>query len=249
VSASCIYEGTIRHRRYAVRRREFEHRIALAYVDLDELPLLLDGWLTRPGPGLLRFRRRDYLGEATTPLSDAVREVVHAQTGARPAGPVRILAHLRSFEHCFNPVSFYYCLDPDGRGIDAVVAHVTNTPWGERHAYVLRDAGDSSRLLSASFTKRLHVSPFMEMDHTYTSRLTAPGRTLSVHIESHRHGVLQFDATLALRRVELTRAAAARMLVRYPFATVRVLALIYAHGLRLRLAGVSSYPHPRRQAT
>jgi DUF1365 family protein len=62
VTASCIYEGTIRHRRYAVRGREFVHRIALAYLDLDELPHLLDGRLVRRRPGLLRFRRRDYLG-------------------------------------------------------------------------------------------------------------------------------------------------------------------------------------------
>ena len=74
------------------------------------------------------------------PLADAVRDLVEERTGARPAGPIRLLTHLRSFGHCFNPVSFYYCFDPAGERVEAVVAEVTNTPWGERHAYVLERA-------------------------------------------------------------------------------------------------------------
>ena len=68
MSASAFYEGHIRHRRFAVRNHEFRYRVAMAYVDLDELPSLLRGRLTRSAPGLVRFRRRDYLGDPTTPL-------------------------------------------------------------------------------------------------------------------------------------------------------------------------------------
>ncbi len=117
-TVSCLYEGTIRHRRRAPEN-EFRHRITLAYIDLDELPQLLGGRLLRPGPGLLRFRRADYLGEAATPLRDAVRERVQALAGERPAGPVRLLTQLRSYGVCFNPVSFYYCFDPTGRATGA----------------------------------------------------------------------------------------------------------------------------------
>ncbi len=167
-TASCIYEGAIRHRR-TEPRREFRHRLALFYLDLDELPSLLDGRLTAARPGLLRFRRRDYLGPATRPLDHAVRDAVETHTGARPAGPVRVLTQLRSFGHYFNPVSFYYCLDGAGEQVEAVVAEVTNTPWGERHAYVLPGGW-------GSFDKALHVSPFMGMDHRYTARACAAGR-------------------------------------------------------------------------
>jgi DUF1365 family protein len=245
VSSSCIYEGTIRHRRFAVRPYEFTHRLALAYVDLDELPRLLDGRLTARRPGLLRFRRRDYLGDRATSLPQAVRDAVHAHSGRRPDGPVRVLTQLRSWGHCFNPVSFYYCFDPAGEHIEAVIAEVTNTPWGERYCYVLAPEPVSTGVLGGEFDKALHVSPFMDMDHRYTWRLTPPAQTLSVQIESRRAGALQFDATLALRRYELTRASVARMTVRYPLATVRVLALIYAHALRLRLKGVPVHPRPR----
>ena len=102
------------------------------------------------------------------------------RTGSRPEGPVRLLTHLRYFGHCFNPVSFYYCFERAGERVRAAVAHVTNTPWGERHAYVMPAAGISDHgtasLVRASFEKQLHVSPLMGMDHVYDCRMTDPAR-------------------------------------------------------------------------
>jgi uncharacterized protein len=243
VSSSCIYEGIIRHRRVEPQR-EFSHRLALAYLDLEELPRLLDGRLVSTRPGLVRFLRQDYLGDPAVPLDRAVRALVSERTGARPAGPIRLLTHPRSFGHSFNPVSFYYCFEPSGDRVQAVVAEVTNTPWGERHAYVLGSAAASGRAMEAQLEKAMHVSPFMGMDHRYHIRASTPGRTLSVHIGSSRAGTTVFDATLSLHRRELTRASMARTTVRYPFATLRVLALIYAHALGLKLAGAPVHPHP-----
>jgi len=244
VSESCIYTGTIRHRRLEPRK-EFHHRLALAYIDLDELSGLLGGSLLARGPGPLRFRRRDYLGDPAGPLQVAVRDRVSELSGARPEGPIRLLTQLRSWGMCFNPVSFYYCLDRSGDRVQAVLVEVTNTPWGERQSYLMAPGDGDSPMLRGGFAKELHVSPFMGMDHVYEARATQPGVTLSVHIESLRAGTPVFDATLAMERTELTRASAARMTARYPFATARVLALIYGHAFGLKLAGVRVHPHPR----
>ena len=239
---SAIYTGTIRHRRFAVRRHEFRYRIAMAYVDLDELPGLLGGRLVRSRPGLVRFRRGDYLGDPAVPLAEAVRTLVAERLGDAPQGPIRLLTHLRTFGHCFNPVSFYYCFAPDGERLEAIVAEVTNTPWGERHAYVL-EAGEP--IPQGGFDKALHVSPFMPMDQRYTWRAPAPGATLSVQIESSREGRRAFDATLGLQRGPLTRRSLARVTARHPAATLRMLALIYGHAVALKLKGVPVQPHPR----
>ena len=243
MTSSCLYAGTIRHRRRDPDK-EFSHRLTLAYVDLDELPSLLRGCLLRPWPGLLRFRRRDYLGDPNQPLDAAVRDRVHELSGVRPDGPIRVLTQLRSWGLCFNPVSFYYCLDARGQRVAAVLAEVTNTPWGDRHSYLLRRQG-SETVLRGRFAKQLHVSPFMGMDHVYEARATAPARSVSVYIESLREGSAVFDATLALQRVPLTTASAARLSARYPLATARVLALIYGHAVGLKLAGARVHPHPR----
>jgi len=245
--ASCLYEGTIRHRR-AAPHSEFRHRITLAYLDLDELPQLLGGRLLRRRPGLLRFRRADYLGDPAVALDDSVRARVQALAGERPTGPVRVLTQLRSCGVCFNPVSFYYCFAADGARLDHVLAEVTNTPWGERHAYVLSDRRDGSRLIAGEFGKELHVSPFFGMDHRYHARAAVPGPALSVHIENEHRGAIVFDATLSLRRRELTHRTAARMTVTRPLPGARVLALIYGHALALRLKGARIHPHPAAAA-
>jgi uncharacterized protein len=235
-TASCIYEGTISHRR-AKPERQFVHRLALMYLDLAELPDLLGGRLLAPRPGAARFRRRDYFGDPRIELDTAVRDHVSMRLGRRPDGPIRLLTQLRSFGHCFNPVSFYYCLEDGGERIDAVLAEVTNTPWGERHAYVV--PGGVGRL-----DKALHVSPFFAMQQEYVCRAGVPGRALSIRIESYERGSRVFEAALALRRRELTHDSLRRMTARYPLAAIRVLALIYGHAVGLALAGAKLHPHP-----
>ena len=243
MTASALYEGTVRHRRFAVREHGFRHRLSLVLIDLDELPGLLGGRLVDPRPGLVRFRRGDYLGDPATPLPDAVRALVARRTGRpAPTGPVRVLTQLRTFGHCFNPVSFYYCHAADDT-LRAVVAEVTSTPWAQRHAYVL-EAG-AGPVHVGTFAKSLHVSPFMGMDQHYVWRTTAPAAahpTLSVHIETREAGARAFDATLALRRRPLTRRTLARAVLRHPAATLRVQALIYGHAAALAAKRVPIHP-------
>jgi uncharacterized protein len=235
---------------------EFDYPLFMAYLDLDELPACFDGrWLcSARRPALAWFRRSDYLGDPRVPLAEAVRGLVDERTGTRPDGPIRLLTHLRYFGKSFNPVSFYYCFDRDGERVRAVVADVTNTPWGERHAYVMNvehaaDHGTVS-LMRARLDKQLHVSPLMGMDHVYDWRLTEPAEQLLVHIESHRSdragGASVFDATLTLGRRELTPGALRSALLRYPFLTARILARIYGHALRLKLRGARYFPHPQK---
>jgi uncharacterized protein len=233
---TAFYEGTVRHRRHTVRERTFRHRISMAYIDLGELPDVLDGRLAR------RFRRADFLGDPAVPLDRAVRARVAAATGETPGGPIGVLTQLRAFGHCFNPVSFYYCHRPDGT-LHSVVAEVTNTPWGERSSYVLLADG-AGPVEHGAFTKALHVSPFMPMDQHYVWSTTRPGPgnpMLSVHIASAGNDDDKaFDATLKLRRRPLSR----RALARHAASTLKVLPLIYAHALVLAVRRVPVHPHP-----
>jgi DUF1365 family protein len=252
---SCLYEGGVRHRRFDEPADEFRYPLFMAYLDLDELPGLFDGMplVSARRAALARFRRADYLGDPCVPLKDAVWSLVGERTGSRPDGPVRLLTHMRCFGHCFNPVSFYYCFDRAGERVVAVVAEVTNTPWGERHAYVMsvdRSADHGTlRLMRGQFSKRLHVSPLMGMDHTYDWRLSEPAGQLLVHIESHRpDGQSVFDATLSLRRREISPRSLADTLTRYPFLTLRIMTRIYSHALALKLRGATYFPHPGNRA-
>lgn len=246
--ASAIYEGTIRHRRFEPVEHSFSYRFFLPYLDLGELPRVLDpfpGWSARRG-ALARFSRRDFMGDPARPLDACARDAVEAATGDRPGGPVRLLGGLRYLGHSFNPVSFYYCFDPAGERVEAVVADVENIPWGERHAYVLDRGAREGTVLCDEMDKSLHVSPLMGMDQTYAFRATEPGERLAVHIESRPRGGQgkSFDATLNLRRREFSRPLMASLLARYPAMSLQVVARIYAQSARLKLKGARYFPHP-----
>jgi uncharacterized protein len=263
MSASAVYEGWIRHRRFEPVEHEFRYRLFLMYLDLDELPRLLDRYplwsARRPAPA--RFRRADFMGDPDRPLAECARDVVEEQIGARPAGPVRMLANLRTLGHVFNPVCFYYCFDAAGEQVEAVVADVNNIPWGERHPYVLARDGRQGTVLAQELDKALHVSPLMAMDQTYAFRASEPGNRLSVQIESRPVQRVDplvgeqnvspaggsgkaFDATLSMRRRELSGLLLSRMLLRYPAMSLQVVAKIYAQTLRLKLKGAPYFPHP-----
>jgi DUF1365 family protein len=247
---SALYQGWVRHRRKAPTGHAFRYRLFMLYLDLDELPGVFDGtrlWSARR-PALAWFRRKDYLGPTALPLDEAVRARVEAETGVRPDGPVRMLTHLRYFGYCMNPVTFYYCFDRHGTQLCYVVAEINNTPWDERHAYVL-DVAESRREGRAHhwhFGKAFHVSPFMPMDMDYEWRFDEPGKGLHVHMENLRGGDRVFDATLDLERRPITAKALNRALLAHPFMTLKVATMIYWHALKLLLKRVPFHAHPAK---
>jgi DUF1365 family protein len=247
--ASAVYEGVVSHRRHGPSPHEFRYRVAQLYLDLDELDqVFAHRWFWSVGRrNLAQFRRSDYLGSAATPLRDAVLDRVSDATGIRPRGPIRLLTHLRYAGHSFNPVSLYYCYAADGTALEAIVAEITNTPWHERHTYVLavHSAQPRGAALQWAFAKAFHVSPFIPMDRAYDWRFTVPGKSLEVHMGVLRAGQREFDASLALRRRPLTGASLSRVLLRFPLMTTQVVTAIYWNALRLWLKGTPIYGHPK----
>lgn len=244
---SCLYVGRVRHRRFRPVEHAFEVPLFMTYLDLAELDEVFRGrWLwSARRPALARFRREDHLGDPEAPLDEVVRDLVAERSGCRPDGPVRLLTHLRYAGFVFNPVSFFYCYDRAGR-LDSIVADVTNTPWNERHQYVLpaRGARGPLRFLTS---KEFHVSPFMEMDLDYAWTFGEPGERLALRIENRAPGGRPlFDATLALRRREISGASLAATLARFPLMTLQVVAAIYWQAFWLHRKGAPTFAHPAR---
>lgn len=246
---SCIYSGRVSHHRVSPVSHRFSYRIFMLMLDLDELTTVFKGrWFwSCQRPNLAWFNRRDHYGNPDTGLADAIRDLVETRTGRRPAGPVRLLTHLRYFGHCFNPVSFYFCYEENKRSLQVIVAEVNNTPWGERYMYVLPcDAGTDGKIHRFELRKNFHVSPFMPMDIDYQWHFSDPGDRLQVFMRNIHQGKVMFDATLAFKRQDASAWNLAINLVRHPLVTLKVVAAIHFQALKLWLKGVPFYTHPRK---
>ena len=181
---------------------------------------LYDGSATEP-------LRADHYGDATLPLDQSIRDLVAAQAGFRPAGPIRLLTHFRYCGYGFNPLSAYYCYGTDGE-LQAIVLEVSNMPWREMHHYVLtRGSPIANGGYKFEFAKAFHVSPFLPMDMAYRCRLAPPGPRLAFALENWRQGARCFDAHLSFQRVAITSRSLARVLAIDPLATLRVTTLIH----------------------
>jgi DUF1365 family protein len=238
---SALYEGTIVHHRRAPVDHRFSYRLALPLVDLDELDQLcrLHPLWSVERRNIVSFWRRDYLSDRAGPLKDAVHDLVEEQLGRRPDGRVAMLAHPRTWGWLFNPITLYYCFDEAGARVEALVAEVTNTPWHERHVYVVGGAGRHR------FPKEMHVSPFFGMDMDYELTYGEPGDRLSLSMRAVRGNDTLFDSGLRLERREADRRALGGLVWGAPFPTMRVSGAIYRQALALWRAGAPFVPHPR----
>jgi DUF1365 family protein len=247
---SRLYTGTLRHRRHLPREHAFSYRVFMPYLHLGELDevLAMSPLWTRGRWGAASFLREDFHGDPELSLDSAVRRTVEAETGERPAGPIYLLGNLRYFGFQMNPIACYYCFDEDGETLKHLVAEVTNTPWNERHSYVLT-AEPGERILRQRFDKAFHVSPFNPMAMRYDWRSNVPGERLAIHLENHSDRGREFDATLALAAEPLSRAAMHRVLWQFPLMTGKVALGIYYEAFKLFLKRVPLYPHPGTTST
>ncbi|MGD2096233.1 MAG: DUF1365 domain-containing protein [Desulfobacterales bacterium] len=249
---SCIYEGTVRHRRFRPTPNMFQYRLFFMYLDLTELPHVFDVhplWSYRR-PNIAYFRRRDHFGDPQKPIDVAVRDLVTEKTGLQPEGPIRMLTHLRYFGYCFNPATFYYCYDIADSKVETIIVEIHNTPWGEVHCYVLGREDNEHPVKNwrrHRFAKGFHVSPFIDMNIDYDWRFREPDASIRVHMVDYENEELLFDASLALKRREITPWALTDVLIKYPLMTAKVTTMIYWQALRLLLKKTPLLVHPKKR--
>jgi uncharacterized protein len=244
---SCIYKGQVNHRRFEPHAHSFTYSLFMMYVDLEELPTLFNKHfaLSHNKPGLAAFYRKDHHGNESTSLADSIRSLVKQRTGDTIEGSIRLLTHFRYFGYVFNPISLYFCYDKNNVGVTHVVAEVTNTPWKQQHCYVLAGHTDGNTFTTPEHHKDFHVSPFMNMDMNYRWHIQIPNESLNVRIENIKDQSKLFDASINLKKLELTSSNLSKTLLNFPLMTIKVVSAIHFQALKLWLKGIKYVPHPK----
>ncbi len=259
---SCLYDCSVMHHRLAPKQHHFDYGIFQFCLDLDELDTLSTRlrFFHRNRPALYRFNDADHLPipkaeRGTQNVEPEARNVASHLLGAKatllawiasqglslpPDTRVLLLTHCRVFGYIFNPVSFYFCLDAQDRPLCAV-AEVGNT-FGEQKPFLLGPEHlDTDGCFRRIVPKHFYVSPFFPLDLSFDFKLRVPVERLDIHIDDREGDRTVLLTALTGRRIPLTDANLARLTLKYPLITLRVITLIHWHALKLWWKNIPSH--------
>lgn len=237
---SCLYRGSVMHRRHKGRSHHFRYRLFWGLFDLDELPSLSSRLhlFTYNAANLFSLFESDHGSGAAVPLRRQVNDILAEQGVVLGGGRVFLFCLPRTFGYSFNPISLYFCHDAAGRLV-AVIYQVHNT-FGGRHNYV-QIVTEDSPTLRHDCTKDFYVSPFLDMGLHYKFKITPPGEKISVGIRVEENGTPVLDAVLTGKALPLTDLNLLRLAITVPAVTMKVMTAILWQATRLRLKGIR--PH------
>lgn len=242
--SSCLYTGTVMHRRFKPHAHRLNYRVFWCLLDLDELPHLPSRlrFFSLKGFNLFGFRNADHGDGSDRPLRAQVEAHLATAGIDLGGGAIRLLCMPRLLGFVFNPISVYYCYDRGG-ALKALLYQVHNT-FGQRHSYLIPVDSKPGEPLEQRCLKAFYVSPFMDMDIAYRFRVQPPDKRVALVIESSdAQGPVLF-ASLAGERHALTDAALLRAFLSFPFMTLKVVAGIHWEALNLWIKGMRLRPRP-----
>ena len=250
VASSCLYLGRVVHQRLLPFRHRLVYRVFSLFVSLDELPELSHRLrlFSHNRWNLFSFQDRDHGPRDGSALRPWIEGQLAEAGIDLEGGPVRLLCFPRILGYVFNPLTIWFCYHRSGH-LAALLYEVSNT-FGQQHSYLI--AVDPARPPGApirqSCRKALYVSPFIAMEATYRFRLSEPGQRLAVLIrQSTAEGELLLAAQNGRRR-RLDDPALLRVFLAYPLMTLKVIAAIHWHALRLWRKGAKVLPRPAAPA-
>lgn len=235
---SAIYQGKVFHARHYPKKHAFSYNIFLLWLHLDEVVTLEQQvrFFSASAWAPLHFRRSDYLGDATMPLKQAVLAKMSQLAGEPLTGEVYFLGQVRTFGLYFSPVNFYYLRQPDGQ-YSHTLAEVSNTPWQDRHCYLVDLAHQQDS------EKKLHVSPFNPMDMQYKWNIAQPSERLTLSLKCVKQ-ITHLDTSLNLKRSQMNSKSVCNVLLKIPSMTVKTIFGIYWQATKLFIKRVPFYAHP-----
>ncbi|MEK9771622.1 MAG: DUF1365 domain-containing protein [Nitrosomonadales bacterium] len=240
-----IYQGTVSHSRLFPKKHSFKYTVHYLYIDLDHYSTLFkkNFFYSVDKFNFASISRKNYLGKTSQSIKQSVIQLLQKSLNLKFSGKIFLLTTPSFFGYCFNPVSFYYCYEKTQ--LVAIISHITNTPWGEKYAYIHDCRKKDSEIHKFKIRKNFHVSPFIPMDIDYEWYFQTPKDFLLVSMNNFYQNKLQFNAELRLIKKAMTNIKLYKMLLLSLPMSIKAIVLIYWHALLIKLKGNPFYSHPK----
>lgn len=234
-----VYTGRIFHRRYSPKKHSFDYSLYMLALNVEDIEIATHGQgifgfsFLHP----LHFNEKDYVIGDPFVLSDRIKRKIQGLNGHKDISKIIMLVQVRCFGIYFSPANFYFCYD-SSNVCTQMLAEVSNTPWNERHYYLVDLTEDSE---DKKTDKAFQVSPFMDLNMTYFWQVKPPSENekLSIKIEnikiSDDKQVVSkiFDANLVMKKKAFSRKTLVAVWCQLPVMTVKVILGIYWQALKL----------------
>ena len=237
INNSCIYIGSVIHKRFKPKKHFFKYSVFSLFLDLDEINELDQQipFFSYNKFNILSFFDKDHGYRDGSSIKDWLIYVLKKKNISTTNIKIKILCYPRIFGYVFNPLSIFFIYDADSNPI-AILYEVKNT-FGEQHTYVFKIDIKNKQILN-NCKKKFYVSPFMDLESKYFFKVLIPNERLSVIIDQRdKEGKLLF-ASQDGERVKLSSKNLLKSYLKHPLMTLKIISAIHYEALKLWMKGI-----------
>ena len=237
INNSCIYTGSVIHKRFKPKKHFFKYSVFSLFLDLDEINELDQQipFFSYNKFNILSFFDKDHGYRDGSSIKNWLIHVLQKKNISTINIKIKILCYPRIFGYVFNPLSIFFIYDADSNPI-AILYEVKNT-FGEQHTYVFKIDIKNKQILN-NCKKKFYVSPFMDLESKYFFKVLIPNERLSVIIDQRdKEGKLLF-ASQDGERVKLSSKNLLKSYLKHPLMTLKIISAIHYEALKLWIKGI-----------
>tara|TARA_B100000674_G_scaffold159863_1_gene127686 strand:- start:319 stop:1086 length:768 start_codon:yes stop_codon:yes gene_type:complete len=235
---SCIYNGSVIHKRFKPKKHFFKYKVFSLLIDLSELNELNRKlkFFSINKFNLISFYEKDHGERDGSSLINWVKLNLSNNNISSENIKIKLLCYPRILGYVFNPLSIFFIYDKNDKLI-SILYEVKNT-FGEQHTYVFKVESDE-KLIQNNCSKKFHVSPFIEMNCNYFFRILNPVESLSVIIDQYdKEGKILF-ASQDGKRTDLTNKNLMNSYLKHPLMTFKIISCdIHFEAFKLWIKGI-----------
>ncbi|WP_075501011.1 DUF1365 domain-containing protein [Candidatus Pelagibacter communis] len=234
---SCIYNGSVIHKRFKPKEHFFKYKVFSLFIDLSELEELNKNlkFFSFNKFNLISFHEKDHGERDGSSLLDWVKLNLRNNNISTENIKIKLLCYPRILGYVFNPLSIFFIYNRN-ENLISILYEVKNT-FGEQHTYIFKVESEN-KLIQNNCSKKFHVSPFIEMNCNYFFRILKPGENLSVKIDQYdQEGKILF-ASQDGKRSDLTSKNLMNSYLKHPLMTFKIISAIHFEAFKLWIKGI-----------